>query len=277
MAAAALVAPQRLAAATLAALPIVCRTITLEPPEPELSIGERVLSLMEKATCYSAVIDYVAPNQQPVPLGVAVFSPGQSFAKVWFYRPNLHRVLLPRSRRWKRVDSFIWNLTHNPPRTLDELASEMACQHTLLPARNRVFRFRDVGGCIDNPNTLIEHLYKNEIIKKERSMNKTTMLDEAKSEIEESIEVLSCSLCGEEHVGRCKPTIHRMITKGLESFDREDCQYWLSRVYAELPLTRQKLTVQLMCRFGILLSQGPALPAGEIREFFRIAEEILES
>lgn len=272
MAAAALVAPQRLTAATLAALPIVCRTITLEPPEPELSIGERVLSLMLKATCYSAVIDYVAPNQQPVPMGVVVFSPGQSFAKVWFYRPNLNRLLLPRSRRWKRVDAFIWNLTHNPPRTLDELEEAMIGQHTLLPKRHRVFRFHDVGACIDNPNTLLEHLYRKVL------MSKTSILDEAKNELEETIEALVCEQCGEEHPRSlpCKPTLHRMILKGVERFDIEDCTYWLEQVNKELPLTKQRLVIKLISRFGSLFSDSHPEHAGQIRRFFGMAEEILD-
>ena len=66
-----------------------------------------------------------------------------------------------------------------------------------------------------------------------------------------------------------------MIEKHLERMDREDCLFWLQQVNKELPPTRQELAIQLMCRYGILLSQGRPEQVAEIKEFFGLAQEIV--
>lgn len=241
------------------------------PSIPEIPPAQRILNAIRQALTYSVVVEYLGHRDDPpVPIGVIVLCPGLHVAKAWFYRPH---IPLPRGgKRWKRVDAFLSNLTTAPPTTLEELEAQIRAQHHLFPPRWRCLHFRPVEASVTNPFRVLEKLYKEEIMGKPD----LETLSEAKETIEREIELATCSRCGEEHGSLpCRPTTHRMIEKGLDRFDREDIAYWLNRVAAELPPTRQALTIQLLGRFGILLAQGRPELASEVKEVFRIANDIL--
>jgi hypothetical protein len=223
-------------------------TLEAQPyPLPDRPIGQQLLFAIKASLCYSVVVEYVGHRSEaPVPLGIMVVCPGLKYAQALFYRPNL--PLPPRSRRWKRVDAFIHNLTQNPPDTLERLEAEIRCQHTLVPARSRVFRFQEVQARIGSPWKLLTTLYREVLMK--------------------SVDVL-------DEVNEAVSSLHRMIEKHLDRMDREDCLFWLQQVNKELPPTRQELVTKLLCRYGILLSQGRPELASEIKEFFGIAQDIL--
>ncbi len=242
------------------------RRVTLER-----SPGYRLLQAIQTTLCYSAIVEYLGPRgSAPVPIGVLVVCPGLHFGKAWFYRPAI--PLPPQSRRWRQVNALISNWSECPPQSLQSLEDASAIGRAVgSTIRSPLLRFRAIEARIASPYRLIEDLYGRIVMGK----SDATMLEEAKEAMEEAIESLTCSQCGQEHVGKCRPTLHRMIMKGLERFDREDCQYWLQQVNKELPVTKNELVTSLLCRYGILLAQGRPELAAEIKEFFGTAQDIL--
>lgn len=101
------------------------------------------------------------------------------------------------------------------------------------------------------------------------------MLDAAKEAMEEAIEALTCPQCGEEHAGKCKPTLHYMVMKHLDTMDELDTAYWLDRINAELPATRQQLVLALIARRCMILTRGYPEKAADLKVFFGTAQEIL--
>ena len=65
-------------------------------PSPEIPIGQRLLTAIQSALCYSVVVEYIgARGDAPIPLGVIVLCRGLKYAQAWFYRPNI--ALAPES------------------------------------------------------------------------------------------------------------------------------------------------------------------------------------
>ncbi len=233
------------------------------------SPGYKLLQAIQTTLCYSAVVEYLGPRgSQPVPIGVLVVCPGLSFGKAWFYKPAI--PLPPRSKRWRQVNALIENWSEYPPQSLQSLEDASAIGRAIGATRRPLLRFREIEARIASPYRLIEQLYKGIVMAKP-----VDMLEEAKEAMDEAIEALTCPECGQEHLGKCKPTLHRMIMKAVDHMDEEDLTFWLDRVNAELPATRAQLVIQLVARRCMLLARGQPEKAAELKAFFGTAQDIL--
>ncbi len=183
---------------------------------PPVSIDQARERLMA-SLCYYSLIRYKAAPGQPV-IGIVVVCPGKGFAQA---RYNLCRAgILPRSKRWKRLESYLKIECETPPDTLEGLEHE---REELLTRGGRWSSLLDMSPpqtVIASPSFLMTKLYE------ETLMNKSVVGTMSEREIDEVI--------GREaehiHVSHEPPNDHHMIMKHLMTMDLDDIRYWMARL-----------------------------------------------
>lgn len=189
-----------------------------EPPQARpaapVTLNEARSHLMA-SLCYYSLIRYKAAPGRPV-IGIIVVCPGKSVSLV---RSHLSITgVLPRTRRWRKLDEYLRFERYQSSVTLEELEQERT-ELRASPSWSALLEMDPIQAVIASPKFLMHKLYEEHIMGKSVG----TM---SEREIHEAIggDVAELKVSLEE------PSDHHMIHKHLNHMDLDDLRYWMRRL-----------------------------------------------